>query len=154
MRAACWCHDGRVEQSKTVDIAADPTRVWEVVADVERWSEWSETVTVARRLDDGPLRPGARTQLKQPRLPTGIWTVTELEPGQSFTWVQTGPGLSTVGRHELDPLPGGGTRVRLTIDQRGLLGAVVGRLYAGLTDRYLALEAAGLKAECEGGAVA
>jgi len=39
--------------------------------------------------------------------------------------------------------------VRLSITQSGWLGAVVGRGYRSLTDRYLALEAAGLKARAE-----
>jgi hypothetical protein len=74
----------------------------------------------------------------------------EIEPGQSFTWVATGPGVTTTARHALEALPGGGTRVRLTVAQAGLLGSVMGRVYRGMTDRYLANEAAGLKTRSEG----
>ena len=45
-----------------------------------------------------------------------------------------------------------GRRVELTVEMTGVLGGVVGRLYRKLTDRYLAMEAAGLKARAEGGA--
>jgi len=38
----------------------------------------------------------------------------------------------------------------LAVEQAGLLGVVMGRFYRGMTDRYLANEAAGLKARCEG----
>ena len=46
-------------------------------------------------------------------------------------------------------MPGGGARVRLSVTQAGWLGSVMGRFYRGLTDRYLANEANGLKARCE-----
>jgi hypothetical protein len=54
--------------------------------------------------------------------------------------------------HECTPLPDGGTRVELAVVMTGMVGGIVGRLYRKLTDRYLAMEAAGLKARAEGGA--
>lgn len=139
-----------MEQSTTVDIAAAPERVWEVMVDVERWSEWADTVTWVRRLDEGPLRAGSRAKINQPKLPETEYVVTELDPGRSFTWVATGPGVLTTARHSIEPLEGGGARVRLSVEQAGWLGSVMGRFYRGMTDRYLATEAAGLKARCEG----
>ena len=137
-------------QSVTVDIAAPPERVWEVLTDVERWSEWTETVTSVKRLDDGPLRAGSRAKIAQPKIPETEYVVTELLPGRSFTWVASGPGVTTTARHEVDALSDGGSRVTLSVEQAGLLGSVMGRFYRGLTDRYLANEANGLKARCEG----
>jgi hypothetical protein len=84
------------------------------------------------------------------QVPETEYVVTELEPGQSFTWVATGPGVTTTARHAVEALPGGGTRERLAVEQAGLLGSVMGRFYRGMTDRYLANEAAGLKARSEG----
>ena len=75
-----------------------------------------------------------------------------LEPGKQFTWEQRQPGSTVVAHHECTPLPDGGTRVELAVVMSGVLGGVVGRLYRKLTDRYLAMEAAGLKARAEGGA--
>ena len=139
-----------MEQSTTIEIAAPPERVWEVLVDVERWSDWADTVTWVRRLDDGPLRPGSRAKVNQPRIPETEYVVIELDPGRSFTWVATGPGVLTTARHSIEPLSGGGSQVRLSVEQAGWLGSLVGRFYRGLTDRYLAAEAAGLKARCEG----
>ena len=142
---------GRMEQWNTVDIDAAPERVWDVMTDVARWPEWTETVTSATRLDEGPLRLGSRARLEQPKLPPTEYVVTELSPGRSFTWVATSPGVRTTARHEVEGLPAGGTRVRLGVEQAGPLGKVMGRLFfTGLTDRYLAAEAAGLKARSEG----
>jgi uncharacterized protein YndB with AHSA1/START domain len=138
-----------MEQSITVDIAAPPERVWEVLSDVEAWSRWTPTVTSVRRLDDGPLHVGSRVRINQPRIPETEYVVSELEPGHSFTWVARGPGVLTTARHDAEPLADGGTRVRLSVSQSGWLGSVMGRFYRGLTDRYLANEANGLKARSE-----
>jgi len=138
-----------MEQSATIDIAAPPDRVWQVLSDVEHWPEWTDTVRWVRRVDDGPLRTGSQAKISQPRIPTVDYVVTELEPGRSFTWVSGGGAALTTARHVLEPLPGGGTRVLLSVKQEGWLGSFVGRFYRGLTDRYLATDAAGLKARSE-----
>ena len=139
-----------MEQSTRIDIEAPVDRVWEVLRDVERWPEWTSTVTSVRRLDDGPLAVGSRARIEQPRIPPTEYVVTELEPSRSFTWVATGPGVRTTARHLLEALGTGGTRVTLAVEQAGLLGAVMGRFYRRLTDRYLATEAEGIKARSEG----
>ena len=138
-----------VEQVATVDIAAPPELVWEVLSNVEHWSDWTESVRWVRRLEDGPLMTGSKAKISQPKIPTVDYVVTELEPGRSFTWVSAAPGALTTARHSVEPLPGGGSRVRLSVEQGGLLGSLVGRVYRGLTERYLAMESAGLKGHCE-----
>ena len=135
--------------SVTIDIAAAPTRVWEVLTDVAAWPEWTSTVTSVQRLDDGPLRVGSRAKVVQPRIPDTEYVVTELTPGSSFTWVASAPGVRTTARHEIEPLSETAARVRLSVSQSGWLGTVMGRFYRGLTDRYLATEAQGLKERSE-----
>ena len=139
-----------MEQSTSIGVEAPVDRVWEVLRDVERWPEWASTVTSVRRLDDGPLAVGSKARIEQPRIPPTEYVVTELEPGRSFTWVATGPGVRTTARHRLEQLDGGRTRVTLAVEQGGPVGSVVGRFYRRLTDRYLATEAAGIKARSEG----
>lgn len=139
-----------MEQHITVEIDTATEQVWDVLVDVARWPQWAETVTSVTRLDEGPLAVGAKARVEQPKLPPTEYVVTELEPGRSFTWVATGPGVRTTARHVVEPM-GSGTRVRLSVEQAGPLGVVMGRLFfKGLTDRYLAAEAAGLKAHVEG----
>lgn len=139
-----------MEQSITVDIAAPPERVWEVLSDIGRWHEWTPTVTSVLRHDDGPLQVGSRAKVVQPRIPEAEYVVTELRPGRAFTWMATAPGVVTTARHDVEPIADG-TRVRLSVAHAGWLSQLMGRFYRGLTDRYLANEANGLKAHCETG---
>ena len=141
-----------VELGTSVEVAAPPERVWDVLIDVERWPEWTESVTSARIVDTGPLAVGSRVEIVQPRIPKATYTVTALEPGRSFTWEQRQPGSTVTAHHECHPLPDGGTRGELTVTMTGALGGLVGRLYRNLTVRYLTMEAAGLKARAEGSA--
>ena len=139
-----------MEQRITIDVDAPVEQVWKVLREVERWPEWESTVTLVRRLDDGPLAVGSQARVEQPRIPPTEYVVTELETGRSFTWVATGPGVRTTARHLLEELGPGGTRVTLAVDQAGPVGVVMGRFYRRLTDRYLTAEAEGIRARSEG----
>ena len=137
-----------MEQHITVEIEAPAARVWGILCDAERWPEWTTTVRSVT-LHDGPLRVGATATIDQPRIPTVKWTVTALDEGQSFTWQSGGAGALTVAHHAVESVGEKRCRVTLSVDQSGAIGSVVGRFYRGLTDRYLATEAAGLKARAE-----
>lgn len=134
-----------------VTINAPVERVWDVYADVERWPEWTASVTSLELLDSDRLSVGARARIKQPRFPRVVWTVTAIDPGTCWTWVARSPGAVTTATHALVRLDATTTRVDQTIDQAGPLGALVGRLSRRLTRRYLAMEAAGLKQRAEAG---
>ncbi len=133
-----------------VDINASPEAVWRILADVETWPRWTESILTARRLDAGELSVGSRTEVRQPRLPTTVWTVTELIPGRRFTWQASSPGVTTTGSHELIDRTGSVT-LGLGISQTGPLGWLFGRATARLARRYLELEAHGLKQRAESG---
>lgn len=137
-----------VKEQASITIDAPIEVVWAVFTDVERWPSWTTSVTSVRRLDDGPLRVGAQARIAQPRLPKVVWTVTELEPGRSWTWTATSPGASTVATHRLRQVDGR-TVAEQSIEQSGPIGWLVGTLYRTLTKRYLALEAEGLRRESE-----
>jgi uncharacterized membrane protein len=132
-----------------VEIDAPATVVWDIFSDVERWPEWTASVTRLVALDGPGLAVGKRFEIKQPRMPRLIWTVTELTQGAGWTWVQRSPGGLTLARHDVIPADDGRTRVRQQIDQRGPVGALVGLAMRRMTRRYLELEAEGLKARSE-----
>jgi uncharacterized membrane protein len=132
-----------------VEIDAPATLVWDVFTDVERWPEWTPSVSGLVALDGPGIAVGKRFEIKQPRMPKLVWQVTEVSPGVSWTWVQRSPGGLTMARHEVVGESESRSRVRQQIDQRGPIGALVGLLMRRMTRRYLDLEAAGLKARSE-----
>ena len=121
----------------------------DIDAPVERWPEWTASVTRLVALDGPGLAVGKRFEIKQPRMPKLVWEVTDVTPGTAWTWVQRSPGGLTVARHEVIPQSDRRARVRQQLDQRGPVGAIVGLLMRGMTRRYLELEAEGLRARSE-----
>ncbi|MEE2852036.1 MAG: SRPBCC family protein [Actinomycetota bacterium] len=132
-----------------VEIDAPPQLVWDVFTDVEHWPDWTASVTSLVGLDAPSLAVGRRFAIKQPGMAKLVWKVTEIDPGRSWTWVQRSPGVLVSARHDVTARPDGGTLVRQQLDQRGVLGALVGRLMVKKTKRFLDLEARGLKARSE-----
>ncbi|HJZ75861.1 MAG TPA: SRPBCC family protein [Vicinamibacterales bacterium] len=131
-----------------VDIDAPPDTVWAVMSDVERWHEWTASITSVTRLDQGSLVVGSRAHVRQPRLRPADFVVTELVPSREFTWVTRSPGIGATARHAVAPIASG-TRATLSVRFEGMLAGLVAFVYRTLTNDYLALEAAGLKKRSE-----
>jgi uncharacterized membrane protein len=132
----------------TVAIAATPDRIWSTWRDIERWPEWTASVSSVERLDGGDFGIGSRVRIKQPRMRAAVWEVTDFEPDQSFVWRARTGGLAMVAGHVIEPAAGGVT-VRLSFELTGLLSGLFGRLVDGRIRAYMATEAEGLKAHCE-----
>lgn len=134
---------------RTIDIAAPREQVWAVMSDVERWPEWTASVTRVERLDERPFGAGSRARVRQPRLPVAVWTVTAFETGRYFEWHNAGPGLKSVGGHRVEAAGRTASRVTLSIDWSGPLAPLVRLFYGKLSRRYVEMEAQGLKRRCE-----
>lgn len=129
------------ETTRHIDAPTQP--VWEVLFDVAHWPEWTPTIDSVERLDSGPFHIGSRAKVRQPKLPQALWEVTEVMEGRSFTWEAKGPGMKTIARHEVVP-DGNGSKVTLSIEQTGPMGAVAAVVWRRLTQRYIELEAESL----------
>src|SRR3954469_10888829 len=133
----------------SIEIDAAPAVVWDVFTHVEGWPTFTASVTSLRALDGSAIEVGKRFEIKQPRMPKLVWEVTEVDPGVSWTWRQRSPGGTTLATHEVIPQGDAHTLVKQRIDQRGIVGVMVGALMLRMTKRYLDLEGQGLKARSE-----
>jgi hypothetical protein len=130
------------------DILAEPKTVFAVLCDVERWPNWTPTMTQVRRLESGAFNLGSRAEVLQPKLKPSVWTVSEFVPWQNFTWRTSAPGVRMIAAHGVEASPTG-CRVTLSIDVEGWLRFMVLLLYGRLINDYVATEAKSLKNHCE-----
>jgi uncharacterized membrane protein len=134
---------------KSIEIDAPQERVWEVLSDLEAWPQRIETVETVELLTPAPITTGSRVRLKQPKLPEGTWDITVWDAPSYFEWTQKTSGITSVAGHRVDPLGQGRARLTLTLEMRGLLIPVIGLFYRDLTNRYMTLEAEGMKRAAE-----
>ena len=133
--------------SITIEIPAPRPVVWSVVSDIERWPEWTPSISRFKKRSSRPLQVGSRALVCQPKLPPAYWQVTEFNPGVRFTWVSTAPGVRVTARHEARG-NASGCVVTLSIHYQGFFGALLARVVGNLNNRYLTMEANGLKSRC------
>ena len=134
---------------KSIEIDAPQQRVWDVLSDLEAWPQRIETVDSVELVTPAPITKGSRVRLKQPKLPEGTWEITDWEAPAYFAWTQKTGGVTTVAGHRVESLPDGRARLTLTLDMRGLLIPIIGLFYKDLTNRYMNLEAEGMKRVAE-----
>jgi uncharacterized membrane protein len=134
---------------KSIDVDAPQQRVWDVLSDLEAWPQRIETVDVVELLTPAPIAKGSRLRLKQPKLPEGTWDITVWDAPSYFEWIQKAGGITSVAGHRVEALGAGRARLTLTLDMRGPLIPIIGRFYKDLTNRYMNLEAEGMKRAAE-----
>ena len=132
----------------TFDVDAPPSQVWFVTTDVERMPDWSTSMTKVVLHPSGPLAVGSTAQVTQPKLSTATWTVTEVVPGESWTWETRASGARTIATHTVAAREGGST-VTLSVRMEGATAAAVWLMAGKLVRNYVTAEAHGLKTEGE-----
>jgi uncharacterized protein YndB with AHSA1/START domain len=133
----------------TAEIAAPPETVFDRISDVRHWPDWLTTITSVTPLAaSGPDAVGARYAVVQPGLPKATWQITDWQPGRSFTWESSGPGLRATATHVVQRAPAG-TRASLGIQWNGPLAFLARALWGRRGQRYVDTEAALLKEQCE-----
>lgn len=135
----------------SIDIDASQQRVWDVLTDLEAWPRRIETVDEVELLTPPPLAAGSRVRLRQPKLPEGIWEVAAWDTPSFFEWTQKSSGVTNVAGHRVAALGEGHARLTLTLEMRGFAIAIFGRFYKDLTNRYMRLQAEGMKRAAESG---
>jgi hypothetical protein len=104
----------------SIEIKASVEKVWELIVDVERWPGFLPTMSRIEMMDEPPLGLGSRALIKQPLLPSNVWTVISLEPPHLFRW-RTGRGwIALIATHLIEP-SGEGSRQTLILELEGRL---------------------------------
>lgn len=134
---------------KTIAIDAPQQRVWDVLSAIEAWPQRIETVDSVELLTPAPVTIGSRVRLKQPKLPEGTWEVTVWDAPTYFVWTQKTGGTTSVAGHRVEALGASRSRLTLTLEMRGFLISIIGVFYKDLTNRYMNLEAEGMKRAAE-----
>jgi hypothetical protein len=133
---------------ESIHISASPAVVWRVTVDVDRWPEWSPTVTSVERIGTEPLSVGSEVRVKQPFQPEAMWVVTDIEDGVRFAWETRLPGLRMIATHAINP-EGAGTRNVLRLEGSGPLAVLLWPMFRMAVRRALLAENHGLKERCE-----
>jgi hypothetical protein len=128
----------------SIDIAAPPEAVWDVLVDADAYSEWNPFLTMERApaaVGDQlriTVRAGRRSMTFRP-------TVTVYEPRREIAWLGRflAPGIVD-GAHTLtlEPLPDGGTRFRQHETFRGVLVPFMSSMLRDTTAGFAAMNAA------------
>ena len=134
---------------KSIEIDATQQRVWDVLSAVEAWPQRIETVDTVEFLTPAPITKGSRVRLKQPKLPEGTWEITVWDAPSYFEWTQKTSGTTSVAGHRVEALGASRARLTLTLDMSGFLIPIVAVFFKKLTNRYMNLEAEGLKRAAE-----
>lgn len=133
---------------KTITINAPVYVVWDVMRNVETWSQWTPTINSIEKLTPGPLRKGTCLRIQQPKLKAATWKVFELEDYKGFSMRKGNFFLKVVLGHTLEQTENG-IRVELSVSFSGLFAKPVGAKFGPMMEEYLAAEAKGLKKQSE-----
>ncbi len=111
---------------RSLNINAPPERVYEAFVDLSRWLEWNPQLREVTPLSEGPLAVGSKARIAgQMMIGARVWEVTELNPGRSFAWKSSFPGVRLVFDHIAEGADGG-TRATIRIDIEGPLAFLTG----------------------------
>lgn len=126
-----------------IDIAADPARVWALLADIDNWTAWHPAVSRAKVL--GPVAPGTVFRWKAGGAAIAS-TLRRVEPGRALAWTGHAIGADALHAFTLTPTA---TGVRVTTEEsldgwlvRLMPGAFRKMLQKGLAEMLAALKTA------------
>jgi carbon monoxide dehydrogenase subunit G len=127
---------------RTIDVAAPPERVYELVMDPSRLGEW---VTIHHHLEGSPpARLEKDSQMTQYLRLAGrkfkvLWTVVENDPCKRVVWEGRGP-VASHARVEYGFAPNGNGTTFRYINEYDLPGGFLGRLASRTVSRVAGRE--------------
>ena len=133
---------------RSIEIEATPAHVWNVMADVASWPEWTESILSVEEVSQ-PFGTGG-SALVQARGPaTSVFRVTRWEPGRGFDWETRARGATAIAGHWIEPAGAGRSTATLSVTIPGIVAAVLKPLLGRGIQRNLTMEAEGLKRRSE-----
>ena len=121
--------------SHTLRTEAPPPAVWTVWTDVPGWPRWDTELQAAAL--DGPFEIGARGRLTPLRGPEARFTITELDPGRSYTFETALPLARLRVRRAWQTAPDGATEITHHVSFHGLMGGIFARRFGPAFRRAL-----------------
>jgi len=137
-----------MEVVETFLTTANPEAVWQVLADVSHWKDWTPTVLDITPLNGENLQIGARYRVSQPEIKPAVYEVTACVPNEGFTWVQKMLGGGLIASHAIR-VEAGSTKVVLSFFSKGLLANAAATLFSAKIRNLVSTEARSLKEKVE-----
>jgi hypothetical protein len=120
----------------SVESTATPDAVWALYADVAAWLTWDHGLEAVEV--DGPFEAGTAGRITPHGMGTLPFTITWAEPGRGFTDETLAMGHVLRFAHEIEALPGGGSRVTHRVEIEGPAADEIGPNVTGDTPEAVA----------------
>lgn len=124
----------------TVDLEASPSEVYAYLLDIAQTPKWVTICRAVLSVDPGTPKPGWKCKQRYALRGAPFvvsWTLDELTKDRHIAWSGRGPARSKASiQQDLEPLPGGGTRLRYRNEFQapgGIFGAAASRALVGDT---------------------
>jgi hypothetical protein len=120
-----------------------PEHVWQVFADVDRWSQWNPVIGNSGWISGEPWKLGSKffMEILQPRRMSFKPTITDISAPNHVVWTGTAPGFKGTHGHEFTG-QGDGTTLVKTWEE--FSGWATWFFTAGMRQRLLKMYAAWL----------
>jgi hypothetical protein len=130
------------EHRYQLELPHSPARIWALMQDYPRWTEYAPMVIRVEVLHPGDARGDGLLRRVIYKLPFGrqgsaLELVTQVEPERGYTYTMIGrtPGNDQTGRVRLEPLDGG--RTRLHFEERYQLVSAPWKWFEGPIYRFI-----------------
>ncbi len=93
----------------SIETSAPPDRVWSLWSDVDRWKDWNTGIESIQL--DGPFAEGSHFTMRPPGQDPIVSRLVDVMPHRRFSDETVLGDTRVVVVHELQPRPGGMTRI-------------------------------------------